>query len=110
MTVTYLQHIPQSDGRGVFRILNLWSGSLYKAVWRPLLLYCFLYFSLSILYRFVLVYDEEWKQMFETWCIYVGRYEHKLPLEFLTGFYVTQVGKEVGLERFLGGQKCGLVG
>ena len=93
MTVTYLQHVPQADGRGVFKILTLWSGSLYKAVWRPLLLYCCIYFSLSILYRFVLVYDEEWKQMFENWCIYVGRYERKLPLEFLTGFYVTQVGR-----------------
>ena len=90
MTVSYIEQIPLS-GLGIYKILTIWKGSLYKAIWRPLLVYLILYFILRILYRFVLIHDEFAKQKFETLCVFLARYEDTLPLQFLLGFYVAQV-------------------
>lgn len=90
MTVTYLHHIYHS-GLGFYRILGVWQGSLYKGIWKDLLIYCLLYALISIIYRFVLIYDESSKESFERWCIYVSKFEENLPLDFILGFYVTQV-------------------
>ena len=45
----------------------------------------------------MLSYDESSKESFERWCIYVSKFEGNLPLDFILGFYVTQVG--AGMEK-----------
>ena len=90
MTVPYLHHL-HSSGFGFYRILFKWCGSIYKGVWRQVLLYCSLYALVSLLYRHVLFHNERSKEFFERFCIYAGKVEHGLPLNFLLGFYVTQV-------------------
>ena len=98
MTVTYIQHIPES-GFGFLRVFPIWRGSIYKGIWKSLLLYCLLFASISLVYRNVLSGHEEVKQAFERWCVYVNRYEGILPLNFILGFYVSQVGDKK--ERFV---------
>ena len=53
--------------------LNLWmhwKGSVVKLLWADLLLFVIAYFSLSILYWHVLLYDDTSAQYFEMICIY----------------------------------------
>lgn len=55
MTISYGQQVATSTGLGVFwKLLFLWRGSIYKLVWTNLALYIFLYYSLSLTYRFLL--------------------------------------------------------
>ena len=91
MTVPYLHHI-ESSGLGFYRILLEWTGSIYKGIWKAVLTYCCLYGTISLLYRFVLSRDEVAKEYFERACVYSRKFEHNLPLDFILGFYVTQVG------------------
>ena len=56
MTISYSREVFTSTGTGIFlRLLARWKGSIYKLVWRDLLVYVFVYSALSIIYRFFLV-------------------------------------------------------
>ena len=92
MTVTYIHHVPSADTPGSFlRLLLLWKGSVFKGIWKDLLLYLTVYGVLSIFYRFLMVFDENVKLNFERVCVYMNKFESLIPLPFLLGFYVTQV-------------------
>jgi len=92
MTVTYIQHVTTAGKVGTFtRLLAIWKGGIFKAIWRDLLIYCVLYGGISVLYRFVLSRDETTKLNFERICVYCERSTSFIPLSFMLGFYVTQV-------------------
>ena len=58
MTISYSREVFTSTGTGIFlRLLARWKGSIYKLVWRDLLVYMFFYTVLSIVYRFQLSED-----------------------------------------------------
>ena len=71
MTVTYVQHIPNSGCWGFYRVLAKWRGSLYKVgkdsftktyllwkgIWRSLVCYCLLYAGISVFYRQYILYE-----------------------------------------------------
>ena len=94
MTVTYIQHTSNS-GFGFFRILTLWKGSIYKGIWKNLFLYSLIYTVISLFYRFGLrnhqYFSEDFQQGFERWCVYIDVFDNLLPIDFMLGFYVTQV-------------------
>ena len=95
MTVTYLHHL-QSSGLGFYRILFLWAGSIYKGIWKTLITYCILYSTVTFVYRVILTNYEDAKETFERFCVFANENENNLPLNFILGFYVTQVcGKDV---------------
>lgn len=94
MTVTYIQHVHTSGKVGAFlRLLTIWKGSVFKGIWRDLLIYCVLYGGISIIYRLGLSKDgnETHKQNFERMCVYFARGGDYIPLSFILGFYVNQV-------------------
>ena len=69
----------------------VWKGSVAKLIWHDLIMFLFLYYVLSFLYRFWLIQNEVYREYFEIICIYCSRFQNLIPVEFLTGFYVTQV-------------------
>jgi len=92
MTVTYIQHVHTAGKVGTFTsLLTIWKGSVFKGIWRDLLIYCVLYGAISVLYRFVLSLEETTKLNFERICVYCERSISFIPLSFILGFYVTQV-------------------
>ena len=92
MTVTYIQHVPTAGKIGAFfRLLFLWKGGVAKGIWRDLVMYCVLYASISVSYRYGLSQDEKMKLNFERMCVYFRRNGDAIPLSFILGFYVTQV-------------------
>ncbi|XP_045075080.1 LOW QUALITY PROTEIN: bestrophin-2-like [Coregonus clupeaformis] len=89
MTVTYSRRVADA-GLGTFSHLLLrWKGSIYKLLWRELIIFTTLYYSFSIIYRFVL--NESQKRLFEKLAIYCDRYAELIPVSFVLGFYVTLV-------------------
>ncbi|MBN3311776.1 BEST1 protein, partial [Atractosteus spatula] len=89
MTVTYSRCV--ADARlGTFSHLLLrWRGSIYKLLYRELLIFTILYFSLSALYRFIL--PDRQRRLFEKLSLYCNRYAELIPVSFVLGFYVTLV-------------------
>jgi len=83
-------------------ILFRWRASLWKTVWRELLIYLLLYLAISLIYRFVLMapIDEFGKRgdpsdqlkYFEK-VVFWFKNSRQMPLTFLLGFYVSLVVK-----------------
>jgi hypothetical protein len=76
---------------GFFKLMGKWKGSVVKLIYHNFIIFVFVYFLLSFLYRFVFLYNPYQKEMFELICIYAGRFMSYIPLAFLIGFYVQQV-------------------
>nr|XP_027207172.1 bestrophin-4-like [Penaeus vannamei] len=90
MTITYTHKVSDCKGFGSFwRLLFRWKGSLYKLVWPDTLVYCFLYFICSMVYRFAL--DDEQRRIFEHLSLYCDYFRNLIPISFVLGFYVSVV-------------------
>ncbi|CAL8261627.1 unnamed protein product [Merluccius merluccius] len=89
MTVTYSRRVADA-GLGTFsRLLLRWKGSIYKLLYRELIIFTVLYYFFSSVYRFVL--NEDQKRLFEKLSMYCDRYAELIPVSFVLGFYVTLV-------------------
>ncbi|RWS02338.1 bestrophin-4-like protein [Dinothrombium tinctorium] len=89
MTVTYSLNVSKAKLCGFAKLLGRWRGSIYKLLYREMLIYCGLYYSLSLLYRYGL--SEENKTVFEKLVIYCESFTKLIPLSFVLGFYVSIV-------------------
>lgn len=92
MTISYAGEVPNGSSFGCFwRILCKWRGSVYKLVWRELLAYLTLYYTINLLYRFALT--EQQQRIFERVRQYFGAQSESIPMSFVLGFYVSLVVK-----------------
>ncbi|XP_065520527.1 bestrophin-2 isoform X3 [Lathamus discolor] len=105
MTVTYTSRVATTRFGGFSRLLLLWRGSIYKLLYRELLLFLTAYLVLSLAYRFLL--SEAQKRLFEKLVLYCDKSANLIPVSFVlalpvplaaaAGFYVALV-----LERWWG--------
>ncbi|XP_049886213.1 bestrophin-4 isoform X3 [Pectinophora gossypiella] len=92
MTISYAGEVPNGSSFGCFwRILCKWRGSVYKLVWRELLAYLTLYYTINLLYRFALT--EPQQRIFEKVRQYFGAQSESIPMSFVLGFYVSLIVK-----------------
>ncbi|XP_020798261.1 bestrophin-4 [Drosophila serrata] len=92
MTVTYTSSVSTSSVINNFLgLLVRWRGSIYKLVWRDLLVFLGIYVLLAIVYR--LLINDEAKKFFEAIALYCGSNASLIPLSFVLGFYVSIVMK-----------------
>uniref|UniRef100_A0A8C6VSJ5 Bestrophin homolog n=1 Tax=Naja naja TaxID=35670 RepID=A0A8C6VSJ5_NAJNA len=89
MTVTYSSKVANATFFGFHRLLLKWKGSIYKLLYRELILFACLYTAISILYRVFLSASQ--KRYFEKLSIYCDKYAEQIPVTFVLGFYVTLV-------------------
>ncbi|GIY28268.1 bestrophin-3 [Caerostris extrusa] len=89
MTVTYSLHVSKARLCGFAKLLTRWRGSIYKLLYREMLIFVLLYYFLLVLYRFVL--NVESRVTFEKLAIYCEAFTDLIPLSFVLGFYVTIV-------------------
>ncbi|XP_020714146.1 bestrophin-3 [Ceratitis capitata] len=90
MTVSYAGEVPNGSNFGCFwRILWKWRGSVYKLVWRELIAYLCLYYTINLVYRLVL--NDQQQQIFNKVRIYFGQQGESIPMSFVLGFYVNKV-------------------
>ncbi|KHJ79442.1 hypothetical protein OESDEN_20911 [Oesophagostomum dentatum] len=71
------------------KLLFRWKGSLWKAIWRHLLVFLLLYFSINAAYRFLMT--EEQQQLFVKYVVLFDNWTKEIPLTFLLGFYVAMI-------------------
>ncbi|KAF1408616.1 Bestrophin-2, partial [Spheniscus magellanicus] len=102
MTVTYTSRVATARFGGFSQLLLLWRGSIYKLLYRELLLFLAAYLGLSLAYRFLL--SEAQKRLFEKLVLYCDKSANLIPVSFVldesphpAGFYVALV-----LERWWG--------
>ncbi|XP_044732473.1 bestrophin-2 [Chrysoperla carnea] len=92
MTISYTGEVPNGSSFGCFwKILWKWRGSVYKLVWRELLAYLFLYYSINLIYRHAL--NSHQQRVFEKIRQYFGSSTETIPMSFVLGFYVSLVVK-----------------
>ncbi|XP_026031498.1 bestrophin-2 isoform X2 [Astatotilapia calliptera] len=89
MTVTYSRRVADAGLGTFFHLLLRWKGSIYKLLYRELIIFTLLYYFFSVVYRFVL--NDDQKRLFEKLSIYCDRYAELIPVSFVLGFYVTLV-------------------
>nr|XP_040017689.1 bestrophin-2 [Gasterosteus aculeatus aculeatus]XP_040017690.1 bestrophin-2 [Gasterosteus aculeatus aculeatus] len=89
MTVTYSRRVADAGLGTFFHLLLRWKGSIYKLLYRELIIFTLLYYFFSIVYRFVM--NDDQKRLFEKLSIYCDRYAELIPVSFVLGFYVTLV-------------------
>ncbi|NWV73833.1 BEST2 protein, partial [Chaetorhynchus papuensis] len=95
MTVTYTSRVATARFGGFSQLLLLWRGSIYKLLYRELLLFLAAYLGLSLAYRFLL--SEAQRRLFEKLVLYCDKSANLIPVSFVLGFYVALV-----LERWWG--------
>lgn len=92
MTISYSGEVANSSSFGCFwRILCKWKGSVYKLIWRELLAYLCLYFTINLVYRYAL--HESQQRIFEKIRQYFGQQGESIPMSFVLGFYVSLIVK-----------------
>lgn len=69
-----------------FRILLRWKGSIYKFIWRDLLVYYFLFYLLSILHS---VLDDDGKKTFQALAKYCLKNSNSINLMIMLTFFTT---------------------
>ncbi|XP_024940214.1 uncharacterized protein LOC107267237 isoform X2 [Cephus cinctus] len=89
MTVSYQYEVASSTSGGFTRLLFMWRGSLYKLIYRELLLFLALFITISALYRHV--FSQSQKREFEQVVVYCDTFINLIPLSFVLGFYVAYV-------------------
>ncbi|XP_064078614.1 bestrophin-3-like [Macrobrachium nipponense] len=93
MTVPYSRAIATQGGFLwlVWILLPRWRGSIYRHVWKEMILFIILYYSTSAIYWFAL--SDKYKIIFEEVVIYCSKMSSSLPVTTLLGFFVTSVFK-----------------
>ncbi|EDV96505.1 uncharacterized protein LOC6557537 isoform X1 [Drosophila grimshawi] len=92
MTVSYAGEVPNGSNFGCFwKILWKWRGSVYKLVWRELIAYLCLYYTINVIYRFALNPNQQ--TLFNKIRLYFAQQGENLPMSFVLGFYVNLVVK-----------------
>ncbi|XP_035213844.1 bestrophin-3-like [Stegodyphus dumicola] len=89
MTVTYQKNVSNTSFMGFAKLLFKWRGSIYKLVFKELLMYGSAYAIISICYRFYMT--EEQRRQFEKVSLYCNQTAGLMPMSFVLGFYVTFV-------------------
>ncbi|CAL9696961.1 unnamed protein product [Knipowitschia caucasica] len=89
MTVTYSRRVADAGLGTFFHLLLRWKGSIYKLLYRELIIFTILYYFFSVVYRNLLTDDQ--RRQFEKLSIYCDRYAELIPVSFVLGFYVTLV-------------------
>ncbi|XP_064078625.1 bestrophin-3-like [Macrobrachium nipponense] len=91
MTVPYSRAMATQGGfLWLFWILlPRWRGSIYRQVWKEMVLFVILYYTISATYWFAL--SDKYKIIFEKVVIYCSKMSGSLPVTSLLGFFVTSV-------------------
>ncbi|CAJ0952017.1 unnamed protein product, partial [Mesorhabditis belari] len=89
MTVTYTLEVSKAKFWGFPKLLARWKGSIYRLIYREMLVFLIAYYALMLIYRVVL--DEDSRKKFEAFALYCREMSSTVMITFVLGFYVTLV-------------------
>lgn len=89
MTIIYQYRVATTSLGGFLRLLTIWRGSVYKLMYKEILIFSSMYAAISVTYRVGL--NEKQRHMFERLVIHCSSYTNLIPISFVLGFYVSIV-------------------
>ncbi|KAK3107634.1 hypothetical protein FSP39_018837 [Pinctada imbricata] len=89
MTITYQYRVANVTLGTFVKLLGMWRGSVYKLVYKEMLIFTGMYLAISLTYRLAL--NQHQRTTFETVVMYCENYLSLIPVSFVLGFYVTMV-------------------
>ncbi|XP_053201055.1 bestrophin-4-like isoform X2 [Panonychus citri] len=89
MTVTYTLSVAESRLSGFPKLLIKWKGSIYKLLYREMIIFCIFFYLIHLIYHLLL--DDSQKRIFNQLSNYCDTFTNFIPLSFVLGFYVTMV-------------------
>ncbi|XP_037268120.1 bestrophin-3 isoform X1 [Rhipicephalus microplus] len=89
MTIAYQADVSTSTLLGFWKLVARWRGSVYKLIYKEMLVYGAAFTAIAICYRRFLTADQ--RQLFEQLALYSDRALEHIPLSFVLGFYVSFV-------------------
>ncbi|XP_075433699.1 bestrophin-2a-like isoform X2 [Ascaphus truei] len=89
MTVTYTARVANAQFGCFYKLLILWKGSIYKLLYKELIVFIILYIIISLTYRFLL--SEGRRRDFEAVVFHYNKYSDLIPVAFVLGFYITLI-------------------
>lgn len=66
-----------------------WKGSVFKLLWKDLLMFFGLFYTMQVIYRFGM--NDACQEIFEAIVTYARLYQDNTPIAFLLGFFVENV-------------------
>ncbi|XP_044157895.1 bestrophin-4 [Bufo gargarizans] len=91
MTISYTLEVANARFGGFSKLLFRWKGSIYKLLYKELLVFSSLYILLNLIYRIAL--SDHQKKLFEEVANYCNENTKLIPLIFVLGFYVNLIIK-----------------
>ncbi|XP_077555934.1 bestrophin-3-like isoform X2 [Haemaphysalis longicornis] len=89
MTIAYQADVSTSTLLGFWKLVARWRGSVYKLIFKELLVYGAAFTAIAIWYRRFMTPDQ--RRLFEQLALYSDRALEHIPLSFVLGFYVSFV-------------------
>ncbi|XP_078264223.1 bestrophin-4 [Rhinoraja longicauda] len=89
MTVSYTLKVADARFAGFSKLLLRWKGSIYKLLYKELIVFISLYSVFSVTYRYFLTPAQ--KIVFEKVATYCDKQTSLIPMSFVLGFYVTLI-------------------
>uniref|UniRef100_A0A914DST7 Bestrophin homolog n=1 Tax=Acrobeloides nanus TaxID=290746 RepID=A0A914DST7_9BILA len=89
MTISYNADIGTGSYFSFIKIIFRWKGSLWKSIWKELILWTFLYYVMMVLYKFV--FSASYQANFAKFASFIEGRLGYFQLTFILGFFVTTV-------------------
>ncbi|XP_064603985.1 bestrophin-4-like [Liolophura sinensis] len=89
MTIIYQCRVATASLAGFGKLLLKWRGSVYKLMYKEIIIFSGIYTALSLCYRLLL--SEPQRRVFERMALHCNTYTSLIPISFVLGFYVTLV-------------------
>ncbi|KRX53569.1 Bestrophin-1 [Trichinella sp. T9] len=89
MTVTYSSSCSNSTLSTFARLLLLWRGSVYKIIYKDLLIFLLLHYTLNLVYRYAL--DSSQQHTFYQISQLFAAGKEYIPITFVLSFFVNQI-------------------
>ncbi|XP_058495517.1 bestrophin-4 [Solea solea] len=89
MTVSYSLEVANARFGGFSKLLFRWKGSIYRLLYKELIVFCGIYLFFSVFYRFLLSPTQQ--DLFERIALYCDQFTNSnfIPVTFVLGFYVS---------------------
>lgn len=89
MTVSYTDAVATASPLTFVKLLFRWRGSVYKLLYKDLIVYLAIYYACTATYLFVMTNDQ--KKTYEKFVRRAEKYTSAVPLSFVLGFFVANV-------------------
>ncbi|XP_041374732.1 bestrophin-4-like [Gigantopelta aegis] len=89
MTITYQYRVATASLGGFVKLLAAWKGSVYKLMYKEMILFVVCYTAISLIYRLLL--NEPHRRIFEQIVIHFNHFTSLIPVSFVLGFFVAIV-------------------